>query len=374
MIDLKTFITAIRSSWITRIRDANIDTDAWAQLPKIYFDELIQLDSNLLFNFDETVRIPNMENIPYFYKNAFIGFNSAYADDNTTFQENIMNQFIWCNKFFTFNNGNKKNVLYLRNWIRSGVRKISDLSFVNGVLDMNSTYYKILDKTNIYCELLLVKDALYPFREAIHRNNILIAPLNKTYKSKDIYSMLMTKRYTDNNQYCSAYLICHGPLDKQLTAFKSKISLEKEIKLREFNFKVLHGILPCNNNLKKWKIKISSKCDVCDDTQTIRHLLFDCKYVKPLWNLVNTTFHLNISYPQLLGLDTNFIFNDIVTLISFLIYKEWLVLSLQNKSRNKTMAIEYFKNELLLRTKIYSLCKTIQNVRIDDIMQLISLM
>ena len=33
--------------------------------------------------------------------------------------------------------------------------------------------------------------------------------------------------------------------------------LERDIKLREFNFKVLHGILPCKKNLKQWKVKNS---------------------------------------------------------------------------------------------------------------------
>ena len=34
--------------------------------------------------------------------------------------------------------------------------------------------------------------------------------------------------------------------------FTRKFLLEKEIKLKEFNIKLLHGILPCNKNLKRW--------------------------------------------------------------------------------------------------------------------------
>ena len=33
--------------------------------------------------------------------------------------------------------------------------------------------------------------------------------------------------------------------------FIKKIVLEKEIKLKEFNFKMLHGILSCKKNLKQ---------------------------------------------------------------------------------------------------------------------------
>ena len=38
------------------------------------------------------------------------------------------------------------------------------------------------------------------------------------------------------------------------TVFVRRVCQEKEKKLKEFNFKVLHGILPCGVNLKKWKI------------------------------------------------------------------------------------------------------------------------
>ena len=37
--------------------------------------------------------------------------------------------------------------------------------------------------------------------------------------------------------------------------FIKKIVQEKEIKLKEFNCKLLYGILPCNKNLMKSKLK-----------------------------------------------------------------------------------------------------------------------
>ena len=38
-------------------------------------------------------------------------------------------------------------------------------------------------------------------------------------------------------------------------------------------------------------------------------------------------------------------------------YKEWLVLSLENKSRSSSIVLQYFKEELLsTRLKIYELC------------------
>ena len=75
---------------------------------------------------------------------------------------------------------------------------------------------------------------------------------------------------------------------------------------------------------------------VCSLPQTIEHLLYDCTYVKPLWKLIEKYLGVNIGYKQILGLDNLFkedaMFKEdaIVTIICFLIYKEWLVLSLKN--------------------------------------------
>ena len=49
-------------------------------------------------------------------------------------------------------------------------------------------------------------------------------------------------------------------------------------------------------------------------------------------------------------------YNHVLTLISFLIYKEWLLLSLESKTRQRNINLEFYKNEIELRRKIYELC------------------
>ena len=51
-----------------------------------------------------------------------------------------------------------------------------------------------------------------------------------------------------------------------------KVKTEKKIKLNEFNFKILHGIVPCKN-LKKWNIRTDDKSNVCGASQTVDHFL-----------------------------------------------------------------------------------------------------
>ena len=77
-------------------------------------------------------------------------------------------------------------------------------------------------------------------------------------------------------------------------AFTKKIKLKKEVKLKEFNLKLLHGILLCNRNLEQWKLRRDDKCDVCSVSQTIEHLLHECMHVKPLWRLIEKYLTLKV--------------------------------------------------------------------------------
>ena len=81
----------------------------------------------------------------------------------------------------------------------------------------------------------------------------------------------------------------------------------------------------------RWKIRHDDKCDVCGQTQSIEHLLYSCRYVKPLWLVVNTVYGISVNFKQILGLDEMFSLTTITTIISFFIYKEWLLLSLKDK-------------------------------------------
>ena len=373
MTDISSFTTSLLAYWIVRLNNANPTTDAWAQLPSLYFKELKEINSNLLFNFDKSSKFPLSESLPSFYSNVFKSYNLVFTTNKTLFEQSIMNQIVWGNKFITFNTGKKKNVLFLRNWIRSGIRTVKDLGFQNGMLDEQYMYTKIRNKTNIVCEIALVKKALLPFQNAIRSNNSQVLNFQEPAKSNEIYKALLLTNM-DTITFNSNYLNNLVALEDEKIAFKNKVVLEKEVKLREFNYKLLHGILPCNYNLNKWTIKHSCICDVCDQSQTIQHLLFDCRYVKPLWNIVNATFGIQVTYEQILGIDQNFHYNSITTLICFLIYKEWLVHSIDGKNRYSNIQFNYFKNELTLRLSIYALCTCIDVALINSINTLLSAM
>ena len=372
MINTKSFFDSLHARWITRILETDPNMNSWVQIPNILLGSLNIDGLNLRFNFDENVSFPQTELLPCFYKHALQYFNKAYVSDKPFFERSILNQPLWGNKYITHNIGRKKCVLFLRNWIRSGVRIVGDLPFKNGILDEHAMYQTLNCKQNVHCELMLVKNALYPYRRCIECRNSERVPTIRCLRSKDYYNMYREQLTHDANITCvTKYLDFYCNNNDGIVAFHRKVVLEKEIKLREFNFKVLHGILPCNRNLKNWKIKICDNCDVCNQTQTIEHLLYSCCYVRPLWRIVNTVFGINIDYYQILGLDREFRYDAIVTIVCFLIYKEWLLLSLDSKSRSSAIVLDWYKYELKVRMDIYKQCNCIDSQHVENLQELI---
>ena len=104
--------------------------------------------------------------------------------------------------------------------------------------------------------------------------------------------------------------------------FQAKIVAQYEIKLKEFNFKMLYNIVSCNANLLKWGKRNDDKCDVCDERQTIPHLIYYCYYAKKIWGIVEKAFKVKINLSKIVtGFSSDNCLEHIVTLDSFLIYK-----------------------------------------------------
>ena len=54
-----------------------------------------------------------------------------------------------------------------------------------------------------------------------------------------------------------------------------------------------------------------------------------------------------------------------------MIYKEWLLLSIDKKKRNKQLNFAFFRTELTCKIKTYKLCKNISINHIEDMSNLL---
>ena len=69
-----------------------------------------------------------------------------------------------------------------------------------------------------------------------------------------------------------------------------------------------------------------------------------------------------LNFDLILGINNRCKEPYVLTLVSFLVYKEWLMLSLENKFRNNRIVLEYYKHELVLRLRYMNKVENIQLV------------
>ena len=81
-----------------------------------------------------------------------------------------------------------------------------------------------------------------------------------------------------------------------------------------------------------------------------------------LWKIVEHVLDTKLNFDVILGINNSCKEPYVLTLVSFLVYKEWLMLSLENKFRNNRIVLEYYKHELVLPLKIYDEMENIQLV------------
>ena len=65
---------------------------------------------------------------------------------------------------------------------------------------------------------------------------------------------------------------------------------------------------------------------MCNMPQTIEHLLFNCYFVKPLWRVVESLCNIQVRFEVILGVKDLNDYDNLMTVVSFLIYKECLIL------------------------------------------------
>ena len=89
-------------------------------------------------------------------------------------------------------------MVFFRNWIRSGIRKVSYVLSMNGILDENHINQKLVCKQNMYAEIMTMKDALRLYQQHLIQIQHREINIRSLRKSKDfigfihkIYTMML---------------------------------------------------------------------------------------------------------------------------------------------------------------------------------------
>ena len=120
---------------------------------------------------------------------------------------------------------------------------------------------------------------------------------------------------------------------------KYKFHQINDNKIKQFNFKLFHRILPSRDNLCKWGILNDNLCHTCNCKETISHFLLTCKQIKMYWKVVScrirNIFNLEIDINEKVIILGHDIGNRKMKLINFILnYAQFIIYRNYVKERN----------------------------------------
>ena len=141
-----------------------------------------------------------------------------------------------------------------------------------------------------------------------------------------------------------------------------KLKKIKENQVKQFNFKLLHNVLPFKDNLFKWKIAPDIVCKYCNKPESSLHILLKCRQVIDFWKRIHSLllnlFKHDISIDEqliVIGINTDdskfMLINVLCTICN--IYKIY-ILNIHLSHRHHQGSITY--QMLMLQRSQESIC------------------
>ena len=140
------------------------------------------------------------------------------------------------------------------------------------------------------------------------------------------------------------------------TIYSCKISSLADKKISEFNYKLLNNIL-CNNYfLAKCNLRDNNRCIHCSEyVENSKHLLFECKIVRKIWEYVEKIFHFHIQWKHIIvgfyhevNTKTSFL-NEFISSVAYSIYKYKMTARYEKKNENEFDLHQYVKNSIVFK-------------------------
>ncbi len=329
MTNIENFILSLKAAWVPRILSKK---DKWCSLFHHVLSKL-KLPKHYIWktSFRKKDSFPQVSLFPKFYEDIIVAFNkSKYIKPFDKINKyEMIEQPIWGNEYFKVEN----KCLYFKQWAESGIYYVKDLIDNNGEIKSDRALYDaILNKQNVLQQLFIIKNHIMNKLKKVDVScakfvNIRTTPHlihnNKIYmisdqKSKFFYTILNSRnncRPHMESIFSRQFNMYNTPRLWQ-HIYNQKICNIKIAKLKEFNFKLLHNIVPCGQKLHKWKQSVDEKC-FCGKYESVKHMLYECDRISELWNNVSLILKCNIQWKNIICGWPSY---DITSKIEILIY------------------------------------------------------
>ena len=154
------------------------------------------------------------------------------------------------------------------------------------------TYQMFLDKCNLNINAITYYGIISVIKKHYSTDDLEIKPslITNMMQRKDI-SKYIYKYFIEKENFVKGIVKWEHKLDTELDGsmlFNDIYRITNDTKLRNFQFKLLHHVLPNNKLLHKMGIKNSALCNFCNQEEdSILHYLWGCPVAKRFWTSFN---------------------------------------------------------------------------------------
>ena len=260
----------------------------WTHIPNFYFHKLGGLSFLLNCNYNTKCFPIKM---PTFYLKILSYFAELKTSDIRTAQD-VASQIIWNNQNVKIDG---KSIFYEK-WLQHGIKYVSDFFDENG---FPLTWHKFQEVYNLKINYLtyigIIRSIPQTWKSLLKNEPFIRATDENTHhclddikfgsgNTRDFYEIFKKRKFkTPTSEKIYSKLDYSKNVDWK-SAWKLIYETTKEVKIRIFQFKVLHRILATNLFLMNNKIRDNPLCQNCNLEESVEHLFWECKECKTFWD------------------------------------------------------------------------------------------
>lgn len=288
MINIQYFIKALRITWLRRVIQSN-ENKTWYDLSGIDFEKVFTLGSGYARQCKQTIHNP-------FWKDMLQNWADFCNAVSCETVDQVVESPLWFNK----NLLNGENFC-IHHWYKKGIRSIIDIIDAHGnfyefeelkgmynirgtFLDFQSLLRKIPDRWKTIINENKIACMLNRYNV---RSNVYVKYLLKDKKGcKPFYDVFaQTSTFQGNTKWEQEF----GNIgDDEWKTHNLVIKSLKEVKLKDFQYKITNKILVTRSFLHRINKTDDNLCQYCQQNpETILHLFVQCPIVKRFWSALH---------------------------------------------------------------------------------------
>ena len=365
--DIEIYSKTLKLKWL-KFLVSNEDAN-WKVIPKFFLNQYGQDLFILKMNLDSLKSLPPVKHeIPIFYKdliNHFIEVNNPCKNPKSFYE--IRKQVIWGNCFIKF----KGKCLVYHSWLKSGIIFINDIIDANG--EIKATIIdRIQNRTNWISEFSKLQKAIPNSWKITLRSEASVKTIVRTNTS--VFGNNISIINSNNREIKKHFVVKKFELPLMHSFWETKFNLKinwasvyfiinkvyVDNRIKELKLKIIHRIVPTNENLFKWKLIETPYCKHCEKIETLEHFFIKCNYLHEFMEKVYVLFkQIGICkridlFNIVIGYKTQFkAYNDINIIFGYITYTIYKCYMKSERRRKNINMLKILFNDLLTLESFY---------------------